>query len=61
MTKEKEGFTMWFKGFQGGLKVIPTQFRIQRYKPLIEITETSTSGEIMKDTLKGVLDTHTLA
>jgi hypothetical protein len=43
------------------LKVIPTQFKIQRYKPLIETNGTSNSDEVIKDTLKRGLDTYTFA
>jgi hypothetical protein len=32
-------FTMWFERVQGSSKVIPTQFRIHRYKPLVENNE----------------------
>jgi hypothetical protein len=34
--KEQKNITMEFKKVQGDSKVIPTQFRIQRYKPLVE-------------------------
>jgi hypothetical protein len=46
---------------QGGSKVIPTQFRIQWYKPLVANNGTSSGDEVIKDTPKGVLDTYTLA
>jgi hypothetical protein len=39
MSQGVEGFTMGFKGVQGGFNVMLTQFRIQRHKPLVETNE----------------------
>jgi hypothetical protein len=30
---------MWFKGVRGGFRVIPTQFRSQKYKASVETNE----------------------
>jgi hypothetical protein len=46
-------FTMCFKRVHDDFKVIPTQFRIQEYKALVNSNGTRTGDEIIKGTLKG--------
>jgi hypothetical protein len=44
---------MCFKRVHDDFKVIPTQFRIQEYKALVNSNGTRTGDEIIKGTLKG--------
>jgi ribosome recycling factor len=60
MSQRSERISNVIQRVQGGCKVIPTQFRIQRYNLLEEVNKTSNSNEIIKDMIKMVLAIYTL-